>query len=153
MAGTMLQLRTNLFTILSEITRFQDKHATPRYTFDGYPAFFIAPSGNEADFLTTNDNQRIYAFKVWVFQEYDTTPAANAYDELMECVEEVLNKVDHEENPEDATRTMATSLGAGVTLLAVLATPGRFALDEEKKLLGVEITVRCKTTVDLTLLT
>lgn len=151
--GTLRQLKQNLFDLVSDIDRFQDKHASPTFEFNGFPAFFIVPSGNEADFLTTNDNQRIYAFKVWLFAEYDQTNKENAYNELMECTEDVLNKIDQQESPDSASRSMADDLGAGVTLLAVLATPGRFALDEETKLLATEITVRCKTTVDLTVLT
>lgn len=151
--GTFQQLYENLKDLLDEVTDIQDKHMSPTFSFNGFPGAFLVPSGNEADFLTTNDNQRIYAFKVWIFVEYDETQKKTAYLDLVNCVDQLLNKIDEQENPDVSERSMAHGMGAGVTLLAVLATPSRFALDEETKLLGAEVTVRCKTTVDLTLLT
>ena len=151
--GTFEQLYNNLKGLLDEVTEIQDKHMSPTFEFNGFPGAFIVPSGNESDFLTTNDNQRIYAFKIWIFTEYDVTLKKTSYSSLVSAVDAVINKIDSQENPDTDDRDMANGLGAGVTLLAVLATPSRFALDEETKLLGAEISVRCKTTVDLTLLT
>jgi len=151
--GTFEQLYNNLKLLLDEVTEIQEKHMQPTFEFNGFPGAFIVPSGNESDFLTTNDNQRIYAFKIWIFTEYDVTNKKTSYASLVSAVDAVINKIDAEENPDTDDRNMATGMGAGVTLLAVLATPSRFALDEETKLLGAEVSVRCKTTVDLTLLT
>lgn len=151
--GTFERIYRNLYDLLKTIDSFQDKHIAPTFKFNGFPAFFIAPSGNEADFLTTNDNQRIYAFKVWVFTEYDETAPDSSYLTLAGCVDDVINKCDQQESPEAQSRQMANELGDGITLLAVMASPSRFALDEEEKLLGSEITVRAKVSVDLTLLT
>lgn len=151
--GTFRTLRDNLQSIISDIDGFQEVKKRPTLKFNGFPAAFIVPSGNESDFLTTNENQRIYVLKVWIFQEYDQTTADTAYDELMDRVEDVLNAVDLQENPEVSTRTMATGLGSGVTLVAVMATPGQMVPDEEVKLLAAEITVRCKVTIDLTIIT
>ena len=151
--GTFEKLYNNLKDLLDEVTEIQDRHMSPTFQFNGFPGAFIVPSGNESDFLTTNDNQRVYAFKIWIFTEYDQTNKETAYTSLVSAVDAVIDKIDKQENPDQDSRSMANELGAGVTLLAVLATPSRFALDEETKLLGAEVSVRCKTTVDLTLLT
>ena len=146
------QLRDNIFTLMNQISDIQDKHKRPTYDFKGYPAAFVVPSGNEGDYLTTNENIRVYAFKVWVFQEYDVTNQQRSYDILMDVTDVIMEKIDEQESP-TSDREMANGIGTGYTLVAVMATPGRFALDENEKLLACELTVRCKVTVDLTLLT
>lgn len=148
--GTFEQLYENLKVLLDEISSIQEKHKSPTFKFNGYPAAFVVPSGNESDYLTTNENQRIYAFKIWVFTEYDQTTGEISYETLTQCVDDVLDKVDEQENPENEGRDLASGLQSGYTLVAVLATPSRFALDEEEKLLGAEINVRLKVSVDLT---
>ena len=151
--GIFHTIRDNIRTLLDTITRIQVKYSSPTFEFSGFPAAFIVPSGETADYLTTNENIRRYAFKIWVFIEYDQTSKDNAYAELMDCVDDIINEVDKQENPENAGRSLATNIGAGYTMVAVRAAPGRFALDEEVKLLGAEVTVTCDVTVDLTLLT
>jgi len=150
--GTFRTLRDNLKSLIEEIDGMQEVHQRPTFNFNGYPAAFVVPSGNEADFLTTNENQRIYVLKAWLFAEYDQTTANEAYNELMDRTEDILNKVDEQENPEGA-REMANNLEDPYTLVAVMATPGVMVPDEEEKMLAAEVTVRCKVTVDLTQLT
>lgn len=152
-SGTFEQLLVNLHSLLDGIDVMQEAHIAPKFTFNGYPACFVAPSGNENDYLTTHENQRVYAFRVWVFAEYDETTPAEAYKTLIQATDHILNEVDAQENPDIDSRSMATNLGDGVTLLAVLATPSQFVLDTEEKMLAAEVIVRCKVTIDLTLLT
>lgn len=149
---TYTTLRDNLWDLLVSISGLHQVVAQPSFEFSGYPAAFIAPSGNESDFLTNIENVRVYAFKVWLFQEYDTTPLAVAYERLMDRTDEILNKIDLQESP-DSTRSLATGISYPYFLSKVFATPGQFALDEEPKLLACEITIKCQVVVDLTSLT
>jgi len=147
------QLRDNIKTLLEELTSsFAEISSVPSMEFSGYPAAFIGVSGNENDFQSTQDNMRIYSYKIWIFNEYDQTAYATAYDALLDIAESVINKLDEQESP-DSAREMANSLDSKYTLAAVEAIPGRFASDEVEKLLAIEITVRCKVLVDLTQLT
>lgn len=146
-------LRNNIRTLMDSITSIQVKYNRPTFKFTGYPAAFIVPVSSPNEFKTTNENERIYTFRIWAFVEYDQTVADTAYNDLMDVMDDIINKIDHEENPEDASRTMATSMPSGYTLLAVMAAPGEIVPDDEMKLLAGEVTVRCKVLVDLTLLT
>lgn len=147
------QLRDNLKTILDELSStFVDIKTEPTFEFSGYPSLFISPSGNESDFQSTQDNMRVYDFKVFIFQEFSVTPLGTAYDILLTDVDLVINKIEEQESP-DSDREMATGLAGYETLAAVLAVPGRFIPDEVEKLLAAEITVRCKVLVDFTQLT
>lgn len=147
------QLRDNIKTLLEELSSsFAEISDVPSLEFSGYPAAFVAVSGNENDFQSTQDNMRVYAFKVWLFDEWDTQEFSAAYDNLLDITESVINKLDEQEKP-DSDREMATSLGSKYTLAAVEAIPGRFASDETEKLIAIELTVKCKVLVDLTQLT
>jgi hypothetical protein len=147
------QLRDNIKTLLDELSSsFAVISSVPSMEFSGYPAAFVGVSGNENEFQSTQDNMRIYAYKIWVFTQYDQDTFATAYDLLLDLAESVINKLDEQESP-DSAREMADSLDAKYTLAAVEAIPGRFASDEVEKLLALEITVRCKVLVDLTQLT
>ena len=148
--GPARQLRDNIKTLLDTLTDFEEVSKEPKFSFKGYPACFIAPSGNDNDYLTTQDNVRIYAFKIWCFQEFEVTKIADAYNILLDAVDNVINKLDAEESPDLASRTIDNGISGAYTLANVFAVPGRFASDEVEKLLAVEITVRCKITVDLT---
>ncbi len=145
-------LRNNIRTLMDSLTGFQVIYSRPTFVFDGFPAAFIVPVSNDNNFQTQNENERVYTFRIWSFVEYDTTGADNAYNTLMDLLDDVINKIDHEEDPESVARTMATSIPAGYTLLAVMAAPGEIVPDEEHKLLAGEVIVRCKVLVDLTLL-
>lgn len=150
-------LRNNIRTLMDSITgtgkTFQVMYNRPTFQFDGYPAAFVVPVSSPNDFRTTNENERTYTFRIWTFVEYDVTQPDQAYNALMDCMDEVINKMDNEENPQNSTRTMATNIPSGYTMLAVLAAPGEIVPDETAKLLAGEVTVSCKVLVDLTLLT
>lgn len=154
--GPARQLRDNIKTLLDAVHDgsgndiFEEISKEPKFSFKGYPACFIAPSGNENDYLTTQDNIRVYAYKVWCFQEFEVTKIADAYNILLDAVDNVINKIDREESPDLGSRTIDDGLTSPYTLANVEAVPGRFASDEVEKLLAVEITIRCKITVDLT---
>src|SRR5574340_1114653 len=121
-------LRNNIKSLLDEITTIQEVSDHPKFDWGGYPAAFIAPSGNESDFLTNIENVRVYAFKIWLFQEYDQTTLSDAYNILLDETENILNKFDEQESP-DSGRELANDLANKYLLTKVFATPGQFALD------------------------
>lgn len=142
------QIRDNIATKLETISGIQNVYKNPQLQMDGYPGAFVAPSGNESDYDTTQENMRIYAFKIYVVQEYDQTDYEDAYNIILELVDTIIDQFDKEEAP-SATRTLDDNLDSKYTLVAVEAVPGIFASDRTDKLLACEITIRCKTLVDL----
>lgn len=146
-------LHSNLVTLVDSVTNIQDVVGRPSFEFDGYPGAYVAESGNENEYDTTQDNLRTYAFNIWIFEKFDSTDHGVdvAYQSLRNCVDAVIDKLDEQENPE-SSRSLATGLGAGRTLVAVVAQPSRFAYDEQEKLIGAQIVVRLKVLVDLTVL-
>ena len=151
-------IRDNIRTLIDTMTgsgkTFQVAYSEPTLKFDGLPAIWVVPASPAPSnaFSTTNENQRVYTFHTWVFVEYDQTKPGIAYNSLMDCIDEVVNKIDHEEDPNHDTRTMANNLPSGYTLLAVLPAVGEIIPDDEVKILAAQIIVQCKLLVDLTLL-
>ena len=150
--GISRTLHTNLRTILNAIASLQVVYNRPSMEFTGFPAAFMVPVSNDNQFQSTNENERMYSFRVWAFVEYDTVSADTAYNTLMDVIDDIVNAIDKEEDPQQNTRIMGTALPSGYTLMAVMPALGQIIPDEEVKLLAAEITVRCKVLVDLTLL-
>lgn len=149
--GIYQTLRDNTFALLEEIDDIQEKHNHPTLEFNGFPACFILPVGNRADYLTNVENKRPYLFNIWIFQEYDETSLATAYNVLMDCIDLVLNKFDEQDSP-DSNREMQSNIPAGYTLVSVRPSSGEIMRDDVDKKLFVAITVECYITVDLTTL-
>lgn len=141
-------LRDNLKTLLASLSELQVVYANPTFKPSGYPFAFIGRSGNESDYQSTQENQRVYVFKVWVITQFDQDTFAEADNLMYDVIDAVLNKVEEQESPSSA-RSMASNLAAQYTLAAVEALPSRSVSDEVEKLLATEITVRCKVLVDL----
>lgn len=74
------------------ITKIKVAYRAPRSTFSGFPAAVVEPSENEADYASTVDDKRTYAFKIRVYypikDEADLEPAELA---LEEALDEMLN--------------------------------------------------------------
>lgn len=148
-------LRNNIKTLLESITTLHGVYLEPEYQSEGYPFAFVVGSGVESDYLTQQDNRRVYAYKVWLFQEFDQTPKAEAYNILYDNADYIMNKIDEQESPEisDSDRVIDNGISSPYMIDSVKAAMNRFALDEEIKLLGVELTVRCSIVVDIVNLT
>lgn len=137
---------------MNDLTSMQEVHTRPTFVFGGFPAAFVVPVGNDNEFSDTHLNKRVYTYKIFVFVEYDQAGANKAYDNLMDCCEEVLNMVDSQEDPDAAATTMQASLQTGVTLTQVKAALGAIVPDEDEKMMAAEITVRCEILLQLNLI-
>lgn len=148
-------LRNNLKDLLDTLTGsgqpLEVVYPSPKFKPSGYPFAFIARSGNESDYQSTQDNMRVYAFKVWVITQFDVDSFETADDLMYDCIDAIINKLDEQESP-TSDREMANNLASQYTLAAVEAAPTNSVSDEVEKLIAVEVTVRCKVLVDLTVL-
>lgn len=144
-------LHTNLVSLIQEITDVGEISSRPKFDFTAYPGIFIAESGNENEYDSTQDNLRTYAFNIWVFEKFtdDASSLDAAYESVRETVDAIIDKLDQQEAP-SSDRELAANLGAGKTLTAVVAQPSRFAYDEVEKLIGAQVVVRLRVLVDLT---
>lgn len=137
---------------MQSLSTMQEVHARPTFEFGGFPAAFVVPVGNDNEFSDTHNNLRTYTYKIWMFVEYDQALATKAYNNLMDCSEEVLNKIDEQGDPDSASTTMQTGLESGVELMKVRAALGAIVPDMDSKMMAAEVTVRCEVLIQLNLI-
>lgn len=121
---------------------------SPTLKSEKFPFCFIGDSGVDSDYLDQKENERIYSYKVWVFNEYDSANPRTSRRTLRSCVDAILNIIDQQESV-DSPHEIAYGLAQCYQVDAVLATLGQATYDEEEKLLAQEITVRIKVSVDI----
>lgn len=146
-------LHGNLVSLVETVTTLHEVKTRPTFEFDGFPTAYVAESGNENEYQSTQDNERTYAFNIWVFEKFADTAASvdTAYRSLRNTVDAIIDVLDEQESP-TSDRELANGLGAGRTLVAVVAQPSRFSYDEDEKLIGAQILVRLRVLVDLTVI-
>lgn len=74
------------------ITKIQVAYRTDRATLEGFPAAVVSPSENEADYASTANDKRVYAFKIRVYYPFKTEAEQDAADiALEEALDEMLD--------------------------------------------------------------
>ena len=141
-------IRPQLRTLIDSTGKFVEVSGSPKLTFPGFPSAYVIPSNNEADYETTDENQRIYAFLVRCFVETEGRDMGDAMEAMEDLADTVLDVLD-QEDMKGASRTVAVSLPARYTYLQILAHPSDWAELTDPSLLMAEITVRVKISVDI----
>lgn len=135
--------------MLATLSTFQEVSGTPKAQFGGYPACYVVPSDNEADYETTKENIRVYAFLIRIFYETKNTSIADGLVALESLVDSVLDLFDKEDQKGASTRTVGISLPTGYTFLNILAHPTSWGEIAEENLLMAEIVVKVRVSIDL----
>ena len=143
-------IRPQIKTLLDSISSIQAVSGTPEIQFSGYPAAYVIPSDNEAEYETTTENVRVYAFIVRLFDETKGGTVGTAMVALEKVVDAVLDAVDKEDLKSSSDRTVAVSLPTGYTFLNIFAVPGLWAELPDEQLLMVELTIRVRVSRDVT---
>jgi len=142
-------LRPQIGTLLETLDTIQEVSNAPKIKFGGYPAAHIVPSDNEADYETTTENVRTYAFTVRIFYETKVTTTEDALSALEEVVDSVLDLFDQEDQKAAADRTVGIDLPARYTFLNIWAVPGLWGELPGEQLIMAELSVRVRISVDV----
>lgn len=143
-------LQPQIKTLLDTISEFQEVSETPKLKYSGYPAVCIYPSDNTADYETTTENLRVYAFNVILFYETKESGVDYAMKALRGLVDSVLDKFDQEDYKDSTARTIGLSLPAGYTYINIYANPAQWGEIPEEALLTAEILIKIKISRDIT---
>jgi len=149
--GARTTLINNLKTIIGEVDGIQEVSKYPQLNPNGYPYVLIAESEAPGDYESSQDHIRVYAFKVWIMNEYDQETFTGAIDLQRNLADSITDKIDEQESP-NSSRELGTGLASKYTLVGVKATNGRTINDAVEKVLATELLVRCMILVDLTAL-
>lgn len=142
-------LRPQIGTLLGTLDTIQEVSNAPKVKFSGYPAAHIVPSDNSADYETTTENVRTYAFIVRIFYETKTTSVEDALSALEEVVDSVLDLFDQEDQKGAAARTVGIDLPSGYTFLNIWAVPGTWGELPGEQLIMAQMSVKVRISVDI----
>lgn len=122
--------------------------------FGKLPAVTIIPSPDEADYRTTSDNERIYAFavQVWVDRSAPRSPvdAENALRDIVDALQRMFDKY---YTLNASSPGAALVVPTGYTMVMVEAAPSQwFYSQREKFYRGAEIKVKIRVDVNVTLI-
>lgn len=145
-----ITLRPQIKTLLESINTIQEVKNSPTIKFSGFPAAHVMPSDNEADYETTTENVRTYAFHVRIFFETKQTAIGDALTALEEVVDSVIDKFDQEDQKGASLRTVGVNLPSNYTFLNIWATPSFFGELPGEQLIMAQISVRVRISVDIT---
>ena len=142
-------IRPQIATLLDAIPEIQEVSSTPKLKFAGYPACYVMPSANEADYETNRENVRTYAFIVRVFYETKQTGIASALDKLEGVVDTIIDTLDEEDLKGATSRTIGVNLPSGYTYLNIFAHPSFWGELPGEDLIMAEINVKIRVSVDI----
>ena len=66
------------------------------FEFNSFPAAELIESGNEADYLSTKENMRVYPFEIYIYQDVEKAGGmSEAYEVLREVVDTIIDTFDN----------------------------------------------------------
>lgn len=68
-------IKTKITTLITGITGIKNVYGYEKGNLDGYPSAVITCESIDSEYLTNNENERKYTFKVRVYQEMDADAA------------------------------------------------------------------------------
>lgn len=142
-------LRPQIKTLISTLNTIQEVSGTPKTVFGGYPAAYVLPSDNEADYETTTENTRTFAFIVRIFYDTKEGGVEGAFEALEGIVDSILDLFDQEDLKGVSTRTVGINLPAAYTFINIWATPGEWGELPDEQLLMAEMRIRVRVSVDI----
>ncbi len=143
-------LQSQILEVLDTVSNIQETSLDPKFKFSGYPAAYIFPSDNEGDYETTQENERIYTFRVAIFYESKVKGISGARSSLADIVDDAIDAFDQEDLKGATTRKIGVNLPAKYTYISVFATPAEWGTTEDEELITAELVVRVKISVDIT---
>jgi len=113
--------------------------------FKGDPTAIIVPSSNESDYETTDENIRVYAFKIMLFVKRTQPRSEDKAEEVMrDLVSSVIDNFD-----KDYMLT-GIEVPTGYTFINVFASPSSWGYSgAENQYRICEINLKCRVSIDL----
>ena len=141
------KLVEKLKSILEANSLIQEVYDYENESFRGDPVAVVTPSANEADYHSTCENRRIYAFNIKVIVDR-TTRGDQACEEIIRgLVDSVIDDIDKN------YQLSGVEQPTGYTMLFVEALPSVWGYIERENVYRVaEINVRCHVDVDVNLI-
>lgn len=138
--------------LIKEIQRIlaENQRIASVYTYEpeelvGDPVAIVVPSGNESDYKTTNENERVYAFTIRLIISRTVREKDESDAVLRTLLESVLDDFDKNYS------FSGIETPSGYQMINVFALPSQWGYTGgEDEYRVVEVNVRCRVYVDVT---
>lgn len=141
---SFITLKQKIKAVLQGISTIEQVSDYPNQDFSGFPAVMIRTNGNTSEYETTNENDEIYSFSLFVFQIIEGVfTAEKARNILEEMCDTIRDTFDSDEFLNGITLT------SGRTMLGIRPTVSQIGEDDSGKhcVAEIELAVRVSKTV------
>lgn len=138
-------LLNKITSILSDNDKISAVFNYEAEQFNEDPTAVVTVSGNESDYSTTKENERIYAFNLKLFVSRSDREAKESDRVLRDLVDSVLDDFDKD------YYFVGLEVPTGYTMINVFATPSSWGYSgREDEFRVAEVAIKCRVSVDVT---
>lgn len=92
---SFVSLKSKIKSTLQAISGIEQVMDYPNQDFHGYPAVIVRTNGNSSDYETTSENDEVYSFSLFVYQNIEGTftaeKARNILEELCDTIRDTFD--------------------------------------------------------------
>lgn len=133
---SFITLKEKIKTVLLTISDLQEVKDYPTHDFGGYPSAMVRTDGNISNYETTNENDELYTFTIFLFQNLD---GIHNVVKSREIIEELCDTV---RDTYDSDEFLAgVSLPSDRTMLGVKPTVSKIYEEDSGKYVIAEIEI------------
>ena len=123
---SFITLKEKIRTILLTIPQVKQILDYPSQDFNGYPCVVVRTNGNTSEYETTHDNEEVYSFSLFLFQNLDEAVFSKV--QSREIVEELCDTIRDTFDSDEFLN--GVSMPSGRTLLGVRPTVSQIGEDD-----------------------
>ena len=141
---SFITIKQKIKAVLLTINTIQQVSDYPNQDFSGFPSVMVRTNGNSSEYETTNENDELYSFSLFVFQivegVFTAEKSRNILEEMCDTIRDTFDSDEF---------LNGISLPAGRTILGVRPTVSKIGEDDSGKycVAEIEIAVRVSKTV------
>ncbi len=136
---SFIAIKGKIKSVLESLSEVQQVSDYPNQDFSGFPAVMVRTNGNTSDYETTNENDEIYSFSLFVFQIIE---GAFSAEKAREILEEMCDLIRDTFDSDEFLNGIV--MPAGRTILGVKPTVSNIGEDDSGKysIAEIELAVR-----------
>lgn len=136
---SFIAIKGKIKSVLESLSEIQQVSDYPNQDFSGFPAVMVRTNGNTSDYETTNENDEIYSFSLFVFQIIE---GAFTAEKAREILEEMCDLIRDTFDSDEFLNGIV--MPAGRTILGVKPTVSNIGEDDSGKysIAEIELAVR-----------
>ena len=148
------RLKDKIKSVLATNSKIQEIYDYEVAEFGGDPCVTITPATDSADYRTTSENMRVYAFNVVLWCKRGGARTDHQAEEVLtDLIDSITRTFDKYFTLGTGSPGNALVLETGYTMIMVEAVPGEwFYAGREMEYRAATLTIKCHVNVDVTII-